>query len=159
MVFGIGRLLAATIVAVGLTAGSAQAQERMVEGEMASEAIKYRVNVMRAVGAHMGSIGAILQGKVENKDDLAAHGAALNGLAGMFGDLFPKGTDGEGSRLKAAFFDDTEEVAGIIKALEEAGSRLAAAAAAGDMAGVGQNLGAMGQQCAACHRPYRAPQS
>jgi len=158
MNIGFGRIFAAAVLAVGLAAGAAQAQERMVEGDMVGEAVKYRVNIMKAMGAHMGSIGAILQGKVVNKADLAAHGAALNGLAGMYGDLFPKGSDG-GSRLKPAFFDDKEQVAGIIAALQAAGQKMAAAAAAGDMAGVGQNLGAMGQQCGACHKQYRAPQS
>ena len=159
MSYGIGRILAAAVVAVGLSVTGAQAQERMVEGEMAGEAVKYRVNVMRAIGAHMGSIGAILQGKVENKGDLAAHGAALEGLAGMMDDLFPKGSGEPTSRLKAAFFEDKEQVAGIITALQEASSRLAAAAASGEMGGVGQNLGAMGQQCGACHKQYRAPQT
>ena len=160
MVFkGFGRVVAVVVVAAGPGAEGAQAQDRMVEGEMAGEAVKYRVNVMRATGAHMGAIAAILQGKVENKGDLAAHGASLDGLAGMFDDLFPKGTGEPASRLRPAFFEDAEQVAGIIEALKAASGKLAAAAAAGDMAGVGQNLGAMGQQCGACHKQYRAPQS
>jgi cytochrome c556 len=158
MHIGFGRVIAAAVVVVGLAAGTAQAQERMVEGEMVGEAVKYRVNIMLAIGAHMGSVGAILQGKVSNKGNLAAHGAAIGGLAGMFGDLFSKGSDA-GSRLKTVFFDDKEQVAGIIAALEAAGQKMATAAAAGDTAGVGQNLGAMGQQCGACHNQYRALQS
>jgi len=154
-----GHLAAAALIAAGLSAGVSHAQERMVEGEMAAEAVKYRVNVMRAIGAHMGSIGAILQGKVENKDDLVAHAAALNGLAGMLDDVFPKGSSGAPSRLKAEFFEQSDQVNGIINALQEASQKVADAAAGGDMAGVGQNLGAMGQQCGACHRAYRLPQS
>ncbi len=158
MRFRLGYAIAAVVLATGLAAGVGQAQERMVEGDMAAEAVKYRVNVMRAIGAHMGSIGAILQGKVENKDDLGAHAAALNGLAMMLDDVFPKGSEA-GSRLKPEFFAQSAEANGIIKALQDAGQKMADAAAGGDMAGVGQNLGAMGQQCGACHKAYRLPQS
>lgn len=159
MSFRLGNLVAVTALAVGLMAGTAQAQERMVEGEMAAEAVKYRVNIMRAMGAHMAAMGAILQGKVENKGDLAAHAAALDGLAGMWGDLFPKGSDSAESRMKPELFDNRAEVNGIISAMKDATAKVAAAAAAGDMAGVGQNMGAVGQQCGACHRTYRLPQS
>ncbi|MDA1059166.1 MAG: cytochrome c [Proteobacteria bacterium] len=153
-----GKYMAAALLAAGVLAGSAQAQERMVEGEMVGEAVKYRVNIMRAMGAHMGAMGAILQSKVENKGDLAAHGAALAGLAGMWDDLFPKGSDA-GSKLKPEFFNDGAMTAGIIKALQDASLKVASASASGDMAGVGQNIGAMGAQCGACHKAYRLPQS
>lgn len=159
MKFRLAFLFAAGLLASGLAVGASQAQERMVEGEMAGEAIKYRVNVMRAMGAHMGAIAAILQGKVENKEDLAAHGAALGGLAGMYDDLFPKGSVSDQARIKPELFEERDKVNGIINALAAAGEKLAAAASSGDMAGVGQNLGAMGQQCGACHRAYRLPQS
>lgn len=159
MSFRLGKLVAVTALAVGLMAGTAQAQERMVEGEMAAEAVKYRVNIMRAMGAHMAAMGAILQGKVENKGDLAAHAVALDGLGGMFGDLFPKGSASAESRVKPELFDNRNEVNGIIAAMKDATAKVAAAAAAGDMAGVGQNMGAVGQQCGACHRAYRLPQS
>ena len=72
-------------------------------------------------------------------------------LAEMHGDLFPKGSDA-GSRLKPEFFDKKEQVASIIEVLKVAGKNLATAAAAGDMAVVRQSLGAMGQQCGACHK-------
>ncbi len=153
-----GKYVAAALLAAGVIVGSAQAQERMVEGEMAGEALKYRINVMRAIGAHMGAVGAILQGKVENKDDIAAHGAALAGLSGMLDDVFPKGSEA-GSKLKPEFFADGDKPMVMIKALQDASEKLAAAAAAGDMAGVGQNVGAMGAQCGACHKAYRLPQS
>ena len=73
---GFGRIFAAAVVAVGYAAGAAQAQERMIEGE-GWRAVKYLVGGMRAMGARIEWIGAILQGKVGNKADLTAHGPAL----------------------------------------------------------------------------------
>ena len=78
-------------------------------------------------------------------------------LAGMYGDLFPKGSDA-GSWLKPKFLNEKEQVASIIEALQAVGKNLDTAAAAGDMAGVRQNMGAVGQQCGACHKQYRANQ-
>ena len=64
-------------------------------------------------------------------------------LAGMYGDLFPKGSDA-GSWLKPKFLNEKEQVASIIEALQAVGKNLDTAAAAGDMAGVRQNMGAVG---------------
>ena len=51
-----------------------------------------------------------------------------------------------------------KQVASIIEALQAVGKNLATAAAADDMAGVRQNMGAVGQQCGACHKQFRANQ-
>ena len=55
--------------------------------------IKYRQNVMKAQAAHLAAAGAIIQGKVGYKKDLADHAKALQAINRDVAALFPKGSD------------------------------------------------------------------
>ncbi|MDH3513598.1 MAG: cytochrome c, partial [Gammaproteobacteria bacterium] len=55
--------------------------------------IKYRKNMMKAVGGHTSAAGAIVQGKVDYKAHLADHARALQALTRDIPGLFPKDSD------------------------------------------------------------------
>ena len=57
---------------------------------------KYRQSVMKSIGGHMASMGAILKNQV-HMDDLVVHANGLAGLAGIAPEVFPEGSNIEKS--------------------------------------------------------------
>ena len=126
----------------------------------ASEAdIKYRQTVMKALGGHMGSIAAIAKGQVGHSKHLFGHASAINAIAAMTSDIFPKGSGGENTRAKDEIWQKWSEFEKTIAALQGATAKLLEAANAGDPAAVGAALGGVGKACGGCHQPFRKPKS
>ncbi len=122
----------------------------------ADHSIKYRQNAMKAVGAQMGAIVAILKGEVDNKAALGEH-AAMMGAAtstAITVPAFTENTDGKGKRKTTslgAIWQDWDKFEAGLKELEKAG---AAAAAAG--ANISFNeVKALGATCKGCHKAFR----
>src|SRR3989338_8328949 len=67
------------------------------------DVIKYRQNVMKANGAHAAAAGAIIQGKVGYKKDLADHAKALAAINRDVAALFPKRSEEHTSELQSQF--------------------------------------------------------
>jgi cytochrome c556 len=116
--------------------------------------IKYRQNVMKANGAHMAAAGAILQGKVEYKKDLAYHANALKAINGDVPALFPKGSD----------FGDTKALDGVWAKRAEFEKRAKdaktkadafAKAAGGDAKTALAKFKELSDSCKACHKDFR----
>jgi cytochrome c556 len=71
--------------------------------------------------------------------------------------LFAKGTEtGHDTKALPEIWSDTAGFQKIALSLGEAASKLAVAAKAGDEAEVAVAAKAMGEQCGACHKTYRA---
>ena len=111
---------------------------------------------MKAVGAQMGAIVAILKGEVDNKAALGEH-AAMMGAAtstAITVPAFTENTDGKGKRKTTslgAIWQDWDKFEAGLKELEKAG---AAAAAAG--ANISFNeVKALGATCKGCHKAFR----
>ncbi len=116
--------------------------------------IKYRQNVMKANGAHMAAAGAILQGKVEYKKDLAYHANTLKAINGGIPALFPKGSD----------FGDTKALDGVWakraefeKRAKDTGAKADAfaKAAGGDAKAALAKFKELSDSCKACHKDFR----
>ena len=58
-----------------------------------ADQIKYRQNVMKAIGGNMGAIAAIMKGQVAHKSHLKMFATALNADSKAVRDLFPEGSD------------------------------------------------------------------
>ena len=148
-------IAAVAIGAAAIIGGSALAQD-------AEKAIDYRKGVMRANGAHLGAIGAILKGEAGDASHIAAHAAALAGLATMLPDIFADGTgpdSGVETRALPAIWDDQAKFNEVVAAAQAEATKLAEVAASGDMAAIGAQVGALGQNsCGACHEGFRAKQ-
>jgi cytochrome c556 len=121
--------------------------------------VKYRKATMGANAAHMGMIAAALKGEVSWTDEIAVHAHAVNEMSKNLARLFPPGTgkdDGLDSRALVVIWEEPDDFAAQIATFQETTAALAEAADGGDMAAIGQALGAVGKDgCGACHETYR----
>ena len=119
--------------------------------------IKYRQNVMKAIGGHMASIAGVVKGEVSYTDHVAIHANSINAMSKSVTAVFPKGTD-NGSYRTAALPKIWEDWAGFEKAaqaLDTASADLASVAASGDKQKIAAAFGNLGKACGGCHKPYR----
>ena len=122
----------------------------------ADAAIKYRQDVMGAVGGNVRAMVAILNGEVDNADGLAAHAAALAASTDMAltEAAFRQNTDGQGSEettATAEIWNDWDGFTEQLTLLQAATASIAASAAAGELTEFDQLRPALAT-CGACHR-------
>ena len=121
--------------------------------------IKYRQAVMKALGGHMGSIGAIAKGEVGHTKHMFGHATAINAIAAMASDIFPKGSGGDKTRAKDEIWQNMGDFNKALSAFQAASAKLLEAANSGDKAAVGAALGGVGKSCGGCHKPFRKKKS
>lgn len=112
---------------------------------------EYREHVMEAIGGHMQSTVDILRQKVSHQDHLSLHVNALAELSGIVHTLFPEGS--QGGDAIPAIWENPEDFAAKVDALEEAATNLKSTLDAGD--NVGAAFQKVGQACKSCHDDYR----
>ena len=112
----IHRLLAMGSVLMMLAAVTLHAAEP-------EDIINYRQNMMKAIGGHTGAAGAIIQGKVDYKNQLADHARALQALTSDIPALFPKDSDFGDTKAKDGVWSNRAE---FEKAAKDAKARVAA---------------------------------
>ena len=140
--------IAATLAGVGF-AGLAAADEN---------AIKYRQNHMKAMGAHFGAIAAIMKGEAGKPEHIAGHAAAMGAMGQFWGDLFPAGS-GEGKTdALPAIWERPGEFEKAWMALRDTSAKFAEVAAGGDMKATGAAMGAVGKACFGCHKTFQKEQ-
>ena len=140
--------LAACIIA-GLVPATAAAQDP-------TPAMEYRQTIMGSLNAHRGALTAILNEDVPHEAHVLGHALSLQQLSVMASDIFPEGSDGEGSRALADIWNDAAGFGEALSAFQSAADALADAARAGDMTAVGDAAAGLGRTCGGCHRPFRA---
>jgi cytochrome c556 len=121
--------------------------------------IKYRKAVMKALGGHMGSIAGIAKGEIGHTKHMFGHATAINAIAAMTSDIFPKGSGGDNTRAKDDIWQKWSEFEKTISAFQAASEKLLEAANSGDKGAVGAALGGVGKSCGGCHKPFRKPKS
>jgi cytochrome c556 len=117
--------------------------------------IKYRQNMMKAVGGHTSAAGAIVQGKVDYKHQLAEHARALQALTRDIPALFPKDSDFGETKAKDDVWSNRAEFekrATDTKAKVEA---FAKATQGGNQQAVEASFKAVGESCKSCHKDFR----
>ncbi len=141
-------LIAAATLATGITAANAGG----------AEDIKYRQNNYKAVGGHMGAIGAILKGEVAHKDQLSVHTDAIAAIAANAETLFPAGSGPDAGETRAlpVIWTDAAEFQKVVDGFKTAAANAAAVAKTGDMAAMGDAVKQLGGSCGACHKTFRA---
>lgn len=152
-------VLAVMLCTTGL-AGSVYAADN-IDG-----VIKYRQNVMKALGGHVGAADRILRGQVSYKDQLKLHAAAAADIAATLGVLFPKDSippehEFSGATVETKATDAiTEKPAEFEKALkqtEQATSDFLKAITSGaDDAALAKAFKAVGKSCKGCHTDFRS---
>jgi len=119
------------------------------------DVIKYRRNVMKANGAHEAAIRAILQGKVDYKNQLADHAKALENINKDIPSIFPKGSDSGDTKALPAIWSDRvgfEKRAGDAK---QKSADFAKAVMAGDTQAAAAKYKELSEACKACHKDFR----
>ena len=117
--------------------------------------IKYRQNMMKAIGGHTGAAGAIIQGKVDYKNQLADHARALQALTGDIPALFPKDSDFGDTKAKDGVWSNRAE---FEKTAKDAKARVATFAKAvqdGNQQAIVASYKEMGEGCKSCHKDFR----
>ena len=135
------------VFAAAVFTGSAFAAE--------DSAVKYRKSVMKALGGHMGATAKIVKGEVEATHHLVAHAAAMASIAKMSADLFPKGSDKGDTRALPVIWEQPQDFAKTVQALEAATGGLVAAARSGEGDEIKNAFGAVGKACGGCHKKFR----
>lgn len=151
------RKTALAAVLIGATAGAAFADSH------GNPAVKARKQVMGLYAFHLGTLGAMAQGKMDYDAELATKAAsnlaALTSLDQSM--MWPAGTDSgsmEGTRAKADIWSNFPDVAAKGAALADA-SMAMKEAAGGGLESLQAAMGPLGGSCGGCHKPYREPES
>ncbi len=144
--------MTALVLGAGLVSGTALGQADP------DNAIKYRQQIYKTLGANITGVVMNLKGEVEFPDAVAVHAQTLADTAPLALPAMMQNTAGQGSaqtQAKAELWDDWADFESLHDDMESAAMELAAAASAGDMAAVGQATQALGGACKACHDKYR----
>jgi cytochrome c556 len=117
--------------------------------------IKYRQNMMKAIGGHAGAAGAIIQGKVDYKNQLADHARALQALTGDIPALFPKDSDFGETKAKDGVWSNRAEFEKIAKDAKANVAAFAKAVQDGNQQAIAASYKEMGEGCKGCHKDFR----
>lgn len=124
-----------------------------------SNLIKYRQAIMKAIGGHMGALGAVAKGEVSFTDESVGHAHAINEMSKNLLRLFPEGSGYEVDKKTNALPEVWEQWADFeaaAKALQDESAKMLAVAESGDAAAFGQQVGALGRNgCTKCHDTFR----
>lgn len=126
-----------------------------VQAAEPEDIIKYRKNSMKATGAHMGAVNAILTGKVGYKADLADHARAIAALNKDVAGLFPKDSDFGDTDAKDEVWKNTADFKKRAEAAKEKSDAFVKAVATNDAAKMKAAFGQLNDACKACHKDYR----
>ncbi|KAA3630622.1 MAG: cytochrome c [Proteobacteria bacterium] len=117
------------------------------------EMIKYRKNVMKAIGGHSGALFAIARDRAGDASHLEAHVRSLAATSMLVKDVFQSESELGDTRAAPEIWSDPEGFAKAVATLEDAASGvLTAYESNGDL---GAALNALGKSCKGCHDDYR----
>jgi len=121
-----------------------------------AQIIKYRQNLMKSSGVHLGGIFAVLKGEVPFKGNIAHDAEVLDHFSMMLPAAFPAGSGEGDTRVMADIWMDGAKFEAAAKAFHDQASKLVEVAGGGDMKVIGAQAGAVGKACDGCHKPLRA---
>ena len=117
--------------------------------------IKYRRNVMKSNGAHAAAANAILQGKVDYKNQLADHAKALENVNKDIPSLFPKGSESGDTKALPAIWENRAEFEKRANDAKQKSAEFAKAAMTGDTQVATAKFKELSDACKSCHKDFR----
>ena len=124
-----------------------------------SNLIKYRQAIMKAIGGHMGALGAMAKGEVSFTDEAVLHARAINEMSQNLLRLFPEGSGYEVDKKTNALpavWERWADFESAVKSLQDESAKMLAVAESGDATAFGQQIGALGRDgCTNCHDTFR----
>ena len=117
--------------------------------------IKYRKNVMKSTGGHMGAIADILKNGLPLTAHIVDHARSINQNNKMTLAMFPKGSGLGDTKAKPAIWGNWAKFESVVNASIHASAKLVKVAESGDMAAVAKQVRATGKTCRGCHKTFR----
>ena len=117
--------------------------------------IKYRQNVMKATGGHMGAIVDILKNDLALQAHILDHARSINQNSKMILEMFPKGSDFGETKAKPSIWKNWSKFETASKAFVRESTTLAKVAESGDMKALSKQFRATGKTCGGCHKDFR----
>lgn len=143
-----------SLVAASFAAGLLFAVPASAQFAKPEDAIKYRQSAFAVMGAHMGRLAAMAQGKVPYDAQAAQHSARIvDTMAKLPWEGFIPATKSADTGAKPALYDNMDEVRQLVDRLNAETGRLVEAA--GNLDTLRAQVGATGKSCKACHDKYR----
>ena len=145
---------------VGLGSVSIALAQQQQQNPQNPGVVGVRQNTMRAQAGHMGAIQKILTEYPQLLSHVEAHATSIAMTSGHVPEMFPPGSDKDGSKATAAVWNDPNGLQQAAQRAEDLAKRLADAARSGDRQATLAAFGAMGKNgCGGCHETYRQKQN
>ena len=125
---------------------------------MVSSQVSAQVDKRQSLMKDNSAANKAIKGAVEAKDYATVEAKAkdIMGNADKIVSFFPKGSETGKTKATPAIWEKSEDFGKAAKNLSKAAGELASAAKAGNDADVGVKVKALGDQCGACHKAFRA---
>ena len=120
--------------------------------------VKYRQSVMKAIGGHTGAIAAVVKGEVSFGAHVANHARGIKDMSLIVPDIFPPNSgpmDYADTGALPAIWEQQAKFKEAITAFQSAAAKFAEIAESGDRQAIAAGLGALGNSCGGCHKPFR----
>lgn len=117
--------------------------------------IKYRQNVMKSTGAHMGAIAAILKNGLPLSAHIVDHARSINQNSKMTLLMFPKGSDLGKTKAKPAIWENWSNYEKATQAFVSESTKFVEVAGSGDLKAITKQFRKTGKTCAGCHKHFR----
>ena len=120
--------------------------------------VKYRQSVMKAIGGHTGAIAAVVKGEVSFGAHVANHARGIKDMSLIVPDIFPPNSgpmDYADTGALPAIWEQQAKFKEAITAFQAAAAKFAEIAESGDRQAIAAGLGALGNSCGGCHKPFR----
>ena len=122
----------------------------------ATGVIQMRMDHMKAIGAEIKKIGAMIRGKRPfDGSQIAAASERIIGYGYKFNGLFPEGTWKEPSQASQKIWKDWSGFTLAMNKMVRAATILAESGRAGNVSQGKASYRALGKSCSGCHRVYR----
>lgn len=151
--------LAALVLAVGLTAGAALAQDNTAAPTTpGGKAVVARQAHYKELNGAFRAINEQLKAETPDKAAIGVGAGKMKALGADLASWFPKGSGPEAgvkTAAKAEIWTDAEGFAAAATKLQGETAKLADVATAGDMEAIKAQVRATGGACKICHDKYR----
>ena len=117
--------------------------------------IKYRKNVMKSSGGHMGAIADILKNDLPLQAHILDHARSINQNSKMILEMFPIGSGLGDTKAKPVIWENWSKFESAVKAFVRESAKLTKVAESGDIKAFAKQVRATGKACGGCHKNFR----
>lgn len=133
---------------------------QLAYAENTEDVVKYRKNIMKAIGNHISIVAANLKGKVSINEDIVPHSKSiLLTLSSInISKTFPINSGPNSSSNTQSLeniWTEKDLFSNAMKDSVEKAQNLVLAAESGDKKNIAKSLGALGKTCGSCHNKFR----